>query len=278
MAKEKPGEFDWLVDFCEKKMKDYERESEYIRVLVLGRGGAGKTTFASTAPNPLWLNTDFGMSTVGREPNKLCFKKGESVLKFTYGFLSALEKKAGPFAEGGIYSDRESIIIDSLHKLSELIFHEIIRDLNGNPKDKSSFDSREAYRLLLFHLTEIIDRFKTIDYHLIVTCGVGTKEQKEAGLQKSDTERILLNMPLIEGQYREKVQYEFDEVYLAEAVPKGKDVHYIMRMGPIRGWDYLKSRISSKGDLPRETDKAHFKMYNKYLERVRRENANLPDE
>jgi len=39
---------------------------EYLRMLVVGQPGVGKTTLASNFPNPLWINAGCGITTLAR--------------------------------------------------------------------------------------------------------------------------------------------------------------------------------------------------------------------
>jgi hypothetical protein len=157
----------------------------------------------------------------------------------------------------------ETFVIDSAHKLADLVYREVLKSMGQNDKDKAGF---EGYRRFRDELIVIFDRLKTIPYHVVVTSAIGTKEKREAGLQKSDTERELVNMPLIEGSYREMIGYEFDEVYLAQPKTVGARIEYWMYTQPIRGWEHLlKSRAASHGDIPPATQNAHFDMYKKYL-------------
>lgn len=258
-----------------KKKQEARRESDpHIRVLVLGEAFSGKTSFANTFPNILWINTDFGLSVVGYVEHEMQFKRGEKIIQFMHTLLDAMENKAGPFGPGGEYEHVETIVFDSMHKLSENIMVEIRREREGQKSD-----TRAEFGQLKQELIDIVDRLKVIPYHVVVTCAVAVKDMKEAGNTKSDIERMLVNRPDIEGSYRDKIAYEFDEVYLltTKATSSGPAEHWC-HLQPPRGWEgQVKSRLAEKGELPAKTTKHHFNMYKKYLERVEAEQKERTD-
>jgi hypothetical protein len=86
------------------------------RVMLYGTQGIGKSTFASCAPNPIFLQTEDGLGEIDCAKFPLVTSFNEAM-----GALSELYTEPHPY---------QSVVVDSLDWLERLIFAEVCRKRN----------------------------------------------------------------------------------------------------------------------------------------------------
>lgn len=114
---------------------------------VVGEGGMGKTTFASTFPNPIFLRTEDGtMSLEGREDVALFpIAKGT---KECFDYISMLGTEEHNF---------KTLVIDSITQLNIIIEKEI---LDSDPKAKSINSALGGYGAGHSAVSEVHRKFR----------------------------------------------------------------------------------------------------------------------
>ena len=252
--------FPWL----EKKMeelKSFEDGLKYKKVLVMSKAGGGKTTFAGTFPN--WLLLDFDKNarvlealgddaTKRLETHRIPFSRGDDVETGLTQTMMAFMQKEGPFAEGGEWSDVETIIIDSIHKyVSFLAYYIQTSVLRKKATDKMGYDGWGLLKTSLETLGELI---KDVPCHVVSTCGVKTYD-KDDGSQEVQT--------MIDGSYKDLISHEYGEVYYFDRQFRNGKVDY-------KGYSniYLNVKMlkSTTPGLPREFTNPTFKRL--YIDKV----------
>ena len=102
------------------------------RVLVYGREGVGKSTFAAGTPNPVFVLTEDGISQISTTSFPLCRDVGD-VRRYLQTLIDGEH-------------DFRTVVIDSLDWLENLVFAEVVRAENKpNIRDISDFEFGKGY-------------------------------------------------------------------------------------------------------------------------------------
>jgi hypothetical protein len=150
-------------------------ENEKLRGVVYGDYGVGKTTAATSFPKPLVVDTDAGLISValhGRVLEKFD-PTGYKDLENLYLYIKS-------------NADRyESIIIDSFTELQRSLLDEIVDDGATRDKAKGNLNSitrfvpeQGEYLANQRQLRRILDAFRRLDKHVILTAGVRMRGQQ----------------------------------------------------------------------------------------------------
>ena len=230
-------EAEWLSRYKEPKKDGLD----YKKILILGKPGTGKTTFSATAPNPLFLDFDKGMRTIPdkelREKWRIPFQRGDHIDLFMKDIFQQALNREGEFAPGGLFESRETLVVDSLHKMASFIAHDILITLRKDvEKDKLGY---EGYDILKRQMEKLVEIAKDIPMHVIFTTGVKTIED--------ENEHIVEVQPMIEGSYRNIIAHEFGEVYYFErkAMIGKKEAEYLGYSNVYKNLAILKSTNKS---------------------------------
>lgn len=214
-----------------------EVETGYMRALVYGPMGSGKTRFALTWPNPFVLDIDHGLLT-GRKlhvPSKRLFppkdrKDRQRVFQSVMDVLTDARDRSGPFADGGPLADRETIVLDGYTALADALMKELlIGDGKDFTKEKPEYDHWNALSARLDNITQLS---AMVPFNFVATCG--------NKLDKDEYTGGWVGLPDIIGGFRNDIGYRFDEVYYFE---------------PRRG------RSSEGGDLVYEAHTAKYRIF-----------------
>jgi len=204
----------WMKKLMDKR--DKIDGLDFKKTLVLGKAGTGKTTFASTFPNWLFLDFDKNMRVIPdadkRRQFRIPFERGDDIESMVKDIFQAFIEKDEPFAPGGEFESVETIVIDSIHKMSDWMMYYIVsNNLKKNPKkDKPGF---EGYNQLKNSWSEIVEKMKDAPCNIVALTGVRTYEKENEG--------TIEIQPMIEGAYRDMIAHEFGEVYYFDRELKG---------------------------------------------------------
>jgi len=111
------------------------------RVVLYGTPGIGKTSFGASAPKPIFIQTEDGASALSVAKFPLA-KSFEDVL----GALNVLATED---------HDYQTVVIDTLDKLEELIFAQVAKDKGKN--NISDIGFHQGYTLALDYWQKILD-------------------------------------------------------------------------------------------------------------------------
>jgi len=193
-----------------------ELTGDYIKCLVYGKAGSGKTRFIGTFPNVLVLDTNKGLKTLQNNENVQAISlehttKDENgneinpnVYKTIIQILDDAKYKKGLFAEGEALSHIETIAIDDMTNLCQFLKYGIMKFMNSKDpmKDKPDFD---VWAILGNQLTEIGSRLKSLSLNVVVTAGEKLEMDELKGGQVGGVN--------IQGGYKAILPHEFDETY-----------------------------------------------------------------
>lgn len=171
---------------------------DYLRVLVYGDSGDGKTTFIGTFPDLLVFDLDNGLKPIAhRNPKAIMLWEYEDPYSILFEVLNLARFKKGAFAAEGALGKTKTIGIDGL-TIGGNLFMKKIRGL----KTKAGFDE---YGELLSKMTSLLDLLKVLPYNVVVTAGTMYDKDEATG--------AYIGRPNIVGSTRDIINYYFDEVY-----------------------------------------------------------------
>lgn len=138
----------------------------YLKILVIGNSGSGKTYSAAYAPDPLFIDFDSKTLTLDALPDRQVKIASPKNLREANAILDA-------FAEGKIQA--KTIVIDTLSEFQNMVAKEVMRNL-GLSKE----DSNEFYTDLASKSSAWFDKLMRLPVNVILNCHYKTKTiQKE---------------------------------------------------------------------------------------------------
>jgi hypothetical protein len=193
-----------------------ELTSKYIKCLVYGATGSRKTTFASTFPHVLLLDTNKGTKTIQDRDdiqviplertffNERGVEENSDVYKTVMAILKDAKYKRGAFAEGQPLAKIETIVIDDLTDLGSYMHYATLKFISRKDPitQKADFDTWDSF---LNQMEDIISMLKSIPYHVVLT--------SQEKLEVDDNTKELIGGVMLKGSMRHTVPYGFDEFY-----------------------------------------------------------------
>ena len=149
-----------------------ERPS-YIKCLIYGEPGVGKTTFAATAPNVLFVDVEHGTNSLlnSKEFNNvqvLSIKDWNDIEELYW------ELKAGALPE------IETIVIDTISELQKLNMDLLLRESAARDGRKDPYVPTQLdYKKNTEVVRRIMWAYRELDRHLIVTAHVKERQDEE---------------------------------------------------------------------------------------------------
>ena len=165
----------------------------YIKMLVYGQAGAGKTTLIKTLPNPIICSAEGGLLSI----------KDADLPFIKVGSMSDLRDAYLWLVDNG--SKYESVALDSISEIAEVVL---------NHEKKQAKDPRQAYGAMQEKITDLIRAFRDLPMHVYMT----------AKLEKmtDETGKILYAPSMPGNKTGQQLPYFFDEL-LALRVEKDSD-------------------------------------------------------
>ena len=225
-----------------KEVKDIDPTKEW-KVLLFGAPGAGKTWLAGTWPEPVFVDTDYGVRTLNSKEFKKTYP-GKSIRYESFG--DPIDKYGAFTAATGFWEamefsneliemdDVKTIVFDSISSLQSLAMH-VGMELSGQHNKSQTIAKMQAARKLgskgipvaiptqadygseMAVFEQFMDQAITIPKHVIFVAH--ERDQSTAG------GALLRRDPLLTGQaLRAKVAKWFDEVWYLDIGSQGKRI------------------------------------------------------
>ena len=136
------------------------------RLILYGTEGIGKSTFASEAPKPIFIQTEDGLSEIACEKFPLAQTFGDVLSS-----LTALHAEP---------HDYQSVVIDSLDWLERLIFDELCRKYDVPSIEKVDGGYAKGYTHALTHWRKVLGLLNQlrIERGMVVVCLAHAKIEK----------------------------------------------------------------------------------------------------
>jgi hypothetical protein len=174
------------------QIKTYKPQGHYVKALIYGPSGAGKTVFGSTAPRPIFASAESGLLSIAEKAPSYVDIRSFADLQNLLSFL----RKDG--------HDFKTVIIDSISEINEIIKQEIEK------KTGKALESRD-WDDLSKKLRSILRAFRDLPMHVLFI----SLEKAE-----KDEDKIVKIVPLLNGKAATEVASYMDIVGYLEV---GKD-------------------------------------------------------
>lgn len=209
--------------------KDY---GQYVKALICGQPGSGKTLLGSTAPDPLIVDCEGGLMTIAHK--KMPYAKIDSPLDLQH-LRAALEQN--PENQKEILGlTPGTIVIDTIDEVQRLFARERLKETG------KEILTMQDYGWLKDRMLDVIRGFRNVDAHVIFLCHL--KDQTDEELGTTHLKPGLVGATADEiAQYMDIVGIISVEEYLDtdgdEAV---KRTRHILTVQPNHKADWLKDR------------------------------------
>lgn len=177
------------------EIKTYDPQDHYIKALIYGPSGAGKTRFAGTAKNAIFASAEGGLLSIADYKPQYKDVKAVSDLVELYTFLKKGDHKF------------DTVIIDSISEVNEIIKLEIEKK-NGRSMQLQDWGD------LGKKIRDIFRKFRDLPMHVVFIA----QEQ-----YITDAERIEKVVPSLNGKSASDIAYFMDVVGYAHVDADGKE-------------------------------------------------------
>jgi hypothetical protein len=207
-----PAPANWLSDL--HYFDDDSEQNEYIRCLVVGKTGSGKTHFAGTWPSPLVLDFDKGGQTLRKAHIPyIGMYEVKGVGKRTFDIVAAALLRAKLDLPGGgvlDFATIKTIVFDSISLWSKAALDDFMLQAGQSIiEDKPGYD---GYGKLLNASIELARRWIRLStmYNVVVNALPDVNPDDIDGAKSGGA--------LVEGKFRNLIGPYFDEVYYLESM------------------------------------------------------------
>ena len=166
------------------KIQTFKPENSYIKALIYGPSGAGKTTFAATAPKPIFASSEKGLMSIRHLAPQFAEINSLQDLKDLYSFLKN-EKH-----------EFETVVIDSITEINDIIKTEI------ETRNKRNMQLQD-WGILQKEIKDILRKFRDLPMHIIFLAQETTEK---------DEEKIVKYLPSLNGKSATEIAYYMDTV------------------------------------------------------------------
>lgn len=176
---------------------------QFVKVLVYGRAGAGKTRLCATAPNPLILSAESGLLSL-RQFDLPYIPITE------YGQLVEIHRWLQ--GDPGAQQNFSTICLDSITEIFEVVL---------TSAKSTAKDARQAYGSLLDDGMALIRMFRDLPYNIYFSATQGQVKDEVIG-------GMLFGPDAPGKQLPNKLPYQFDEVFNLDVAkdPQGNTYRY----------------------------------------------------
>lgn len=218
-------------------LEDYLSGGEgFVKALILGEPGAGKTRSASFWPRPLLADCEHGrMAVADRKIPYVDITRSDEM----FATVEEMERESKrPVSQRRF----QTLIIDTLDSLQRMVMQERLAS-----ERKDSFDGWKDWGYLDAKMSQLVQRLQNLRMNIVVNLHV--KDTKDGG-----DDGPLIKGPKLKGDLKDQIAAEFDLVgYMStswEAVEGKRTLTRSIKWHPEPGMPILKDR---SGRLPDRT-------------------------
>lgn len=162
-------------------------EPAFVKVLVYGASGVGKTSLIPSLPSPIVLSAEAGLLSIrGSDIPYIEISTMEDLLE-AYDYVKE--------------SEYESVAIDSLSEIAEVIL---------STEKKIAKDPRQAYGAMADQISDIVRAFRDLSGKHVYMSAKVERAQDDQG-------RLLYNPSMPGNKIGQSLPYLFDEVFALRA-------------------------------------------------------------
>lgn len=205
---------------------DQLQSTDYVKLLLLGESGMGKTCLAAGFPTPIKI-FDFDMKASSAAKFYANDKERLTSIEVEqYGHLPVKDRMANFLKDLKAIQDLQhakkplpfnTLVVDSLTTLVNAILEDYKKVSQlGIKRALADVNAMQDYQLLQIHLTQIITGLLSLPCNVVI---IGHTQ-----LEKDEATGAMKNNILMPGQLAYKLPIFFEEVYLAKINAKGERV------------------------------------------------------
>lgn len=216
-----------------------EEKIPKLKVLVLGDYGTGKSHFASTFPEPIFL-FDFDRGRITYSGKKVFVPDyfiNQTPPEQVFSLMEKdLDKLLNQNHEAGNF---ETIVVDSLTTLMKEAMSLALKKKPLPPDSPPIWNVH--YPLVKVYVDKILDKIRRLQTHVVVLAHVD--------YQRNDLTGEIIATPSVTGNLKTYIPAIFDEVYFSDVVQTKDQKSYVLLTSP-SGFKRARSRLSSVVRLP----------------------------
>jgi len=211
-----------------------EAPVEALKVLLLGDYGTGKSYFAKTLPEPIFL-LDFDLGSVGYAGTKTYVPDAFKASSTPQALFNAVEKELEEVLKGKHKAGEfKTIVLDSLTTLTKLAMDLAMTKKPVPPDTPPVWNVH--YPLAKVFIDRLLNRLRLFNGFV---CVIGHIEY-----QRNDITGEILALPSLTGKLQTYIPAIFDEVYFTEVVQTKEGKQYLINLAP-SGFRRARSRLRS---------------------------------
>lgn len=179
-----------------------DQNLQFIKALVCGAPGTGKTLFASTAPDPFIINTDHGLASLRQRdvpfatvPDTKEDIEAQNISKFIGQILAILQ--GGPDSmKKHLGFVPQTIVLDTFDMIVGLLVKEYLK------KNNQSALKIQDYSWLKERLKALTGGFRNLPMNVVFTCHLKDKSDDDGSNPRT--------VPAIDGSFADDIAGWFD--------------------------------------------------------------------
>jgi len=225
-----------------------------LKVLVLGGYGVGKSYFAKTFPEPIFL-LDFDGGAIGYSGTKTYVPDYFTSRPQPSQLFALVERDLDQLiSESHPEGQFKTVVLDSLTTLSKFAMDLALQKRPVSPDSPPVWNIH--YPMVKVFLDRILDKLRQFK-GIVVAIG-------HVEYQKDDVTGEILALPALTGKLQGYIPAVFDEVYFADITQSKDGPQYVIHLSP-KGFKRARSRLRSVFPEIPETIPNDFGEIQKYL-------------
>lgn len=193
-----------------KKSSELDFSNKKIAMLLIGRAGIGKTSVALSAPRPLLLDLENGVDRV-----EACYRSDTSTVDPSLPDDKKYEEFIKDLTTEDL-SNYDTIIIDTLGKLVDLLTPVVIKENHANAQKDGKTLSLKGYGAVSAKISEFIKLVKGLNKNVVFISHC-------TEVQDGETVKVRVNIP---GSTKDKIWDDIDLGGYMEFLGKKRVIHF----------------------------------------------------
>lgn len=175
------------------KITKLTEKPQYVKIIVYGRTGVGKTRFAATAPDVLFIDAEAGTLSIADKPIDVVTIQDFNQLDEVFDFLLKGDHKY------------KSVVIDSLTEVQLKCMDNIIKsEVEKKPDRDPDVPTQQNWGKSFNQIRKLIRKFRDLPMNVIFVCEAKDNKDEETG--------IIYTVPALPGQLANKIPGYMDIV------------------------------------------------------------------
>jgi len=150
-----------------------------VKFLVYGESGSGKTVFASSWPNAVFLDIDKGMSSITRRVSRIPISNKPSQSQTAWDSM----QRAIAFLESTDLHKFETVVVDSLNEMQVIAMDDIIAKFPNIRRPYNDLAGQSDYGKMLDDFDKAVRRLRALPMHVVLIAQVAPQQYETDVIQ-----------------------------------------------------------------------------------------------